>query len=273
MECDMVGLLGYVPSTIGNENSSNLYENVADHFVIDGEQSNKVMQLSDVTEVESEKMDLDYDIRTTTCDKITKKPVNQAIHCNRNGFRGSRVKVPTRKNTILAPGCKARIYVTFDKDIQEWILFKIELRYSHPCLVRKVVHYHEYRELTMHAKCVIEDNDEAEIRPNKIFLALANEAGSLDINMKFFYAVKLDEGCKFRSVVWVEARCRASYEYYGDVVSVDSIYSTNSYEVVKLKLSHKLGGYPGTESCIMTSMTLCGTLGLRSHLRITSLNL
>ncbi|XP_016168282.1 protein FAR1-RELATED SEQUENCE 2-like [Arachis ipaensis] len=26
-------------------------------------------------------------IRTTTCDKITKKPVNQAIHCNWDGFR------------------------------------------------------------------------------------------------------------------------------------------------------------------------------------------
>ncbi|XP_057740220.1 protein FAR1-RELATED SEQUENCE 5-like [Arachis stenosperma] len=281
----MVDLLGCVPSTVGNENSSNPYENVADHFVIDGEQSNKVMQLSDVTEVGSEEMSLDYDlsdhsclqedeiprveirfaqlqmahefyvtyvkkvefatkIRTTTCDKITKKPVNQAIHCNRNGFRGSRVKVPTRKNMILAPGCKARIYVTFDKDIQEWVLFKVELRYSHPCSVRKVVHFHEYRELTMHAKCVIEDNDEAEIRPNKIFLALANEAGGLsnlgfsekdlrnyiiarlrssnvnadvremmnyfmrmkDINLNFFYAVKLDEGCKFRSVVWVDAR-------------------------------------------------------------------
>ncbi|XP_029148264.1 protein FAR1-RELATED SEQUENCE 5-like [Arachis hypogaea] len=85
----------------------------------------------------------------------------------------------------------------------------------------------------MHAKCVIEDNDEAGIRPNKTFLALANEAGGpsnlgfsekdlrnyiaarlqtsdvnadvtemmnyfmrmKDINLNFFYAANLDEEC------------------------------------------------------------------------------
>ncbi|RYQ98147.1 hypothetical protein Ahy_B08g094219 [Arachis hypogaea] len=218
MECDMIDPLGCVLSTAGNENSSNLHENVADHFVVDGEQSNKAMQLSDVTEVGSEEMDLGYElpdhdclqedeiprveirfaqlqmahefyviyakkvgfatkIRTTTCDKITKKHVNQAIHYNRDGFCGSRVKAPTQKSTISAARCKARIYVKFEKDIQEWILFKVELRHSHPYSARKAVHYHEYRELTMHAKCVIEDNDEAVIRPNKTFLALTNEAG------------------------------------------------------------------------------------------------
>ncbi|RYR04706.1 hypothetical protein Ahy_B06g084483 [Arachis hypogaea] len=102
-------------------------------------------------------------IRTTTYDKITKAPLNQAIHCNRDGYRKSRVKAPTRKNTISAAGCK--------------VLFKVELTHSHPCSARKAVHYHEYRQLTMHVKCVIEDNDEAEIRPNKTFLALVNEAG------------------------------------------------------------------------------------------------
>ncbi|XP_020970359.1 protein FAR1-RELATED SEQUENCE 5-like [Arachis ipaensis] len=206
-------------------------------------------------------------IRTTTYDKITKIPVNQAIHCNRDGICGSRVKAPIRKNTIFAAGCKARIYVKFDKDMQDWILFKVDLRHSHPCSARKAVHYHEYRKLSMHAKCVIENNDEAGIRPNKTFLALANEAGGpsnlgfsekylrnyitarlrtsnvdadvremmsyfmrmKEINPNFFYAVKLDEDCKFRSAVWVDARCRASYEYYRDVVSFDSTYSTNRH--------------------------------------------
>ncbi|XP_057734734.1 protein FAR1-RELATED SEQUENCE 5-like [Arachis stenosperma] len=211
-------------------------------------------------------------IRTTTFDKITKAPINQAIHCNRDGIRESRVKAPTRKNTISAAGCKARIYVKFDKAVQDWVLYKVDLTHSHPCSPRKAVHYHEYRQLTMHAKCVIEDNDEAGIRPNKTFLALSNEAGGpsnlgfsekdvrnyitarlrnsnvnvdvremmsyfmrmKDINPNFFYAVKLDEECKFKSAVWVDARCRASYEYYGDVVSIDSTYRTNRYVVVNI---------------------------------------
>ncbi|RYR21069.1 hypothetical protein Ahy_B03g066311 [Arachis hypogaea] len=58
-------------------------------------------------------------IRTTTYDKITKAPLNQDIHCNSDGYRESRVKAPTRKNTISAAGCKARIYLKFDKDKQD----------------------------------------------------------------------------------------------------------------------------------------------------------
>ncbi|RYR75780.1 hypothetical protein Ahy_A01g000365 [Arachis hypogaea] len=221
----------------------------------------------DVTEVGSEEMDICYEIRMTTCDKITNLPINQAIHCNRDGFRVSRVKASTRKNRISAAGCKARIYVKFDKETQDWFFFKVELSHSHPCSARKAMHYHEYRKLTMHAKCVIEDNDEAGIRPNKTFLALANESGGpsnlgyskkdlrnyitarlrtsnvnidvremmnyfmrmKDINPNFFYAVNLDDECKFQSAVWVDARCRASYEYYGDVVSLDSTYNTNKH--------------------------------------------
>ncbi|RYR68006.1 hypothetical protein Ahy_A03g014482 [Arachis hypogaea] len=209
----------------------------------------------------------------TTFDKITKAPINQAIHCNRDGICESRVRAPTWKNTISAAGCKARIYVKFDKDVQDWVLLKVDLTHSQPCSPKKAVHYHGYRQLTMHAKCMIEDNDEAGIRPNKTFLALSNEAGGpsnlgfsekdlrnyitarlrnsnvnadvremmsyfrrmKDINPNFFYAVELDDECKFKSVVWVDARCRASYEYYGNVVSVDSTYRRNRYVVVKLE--------------------------------------
>ncbi|XP_020988662.2 protein FAR1-RELATED SEQUENCE 6-like [Arachis duranensis] len=303
MEVDIVEPLVCVASEV-SENLSNEQENLAANVAEHGHKSNK---LSDVMDVGSEEMEpgdelLDHGnlqedeiprvgmrfpqlqmahdfyvsyakkagfatkIRTTTFDKITKAPINQAIHCNRDGIRESRVKAPTRKNTISAAGCKARIYLKFDKDMQDWVLFKVNLTHSHSFSVRKAVH-HEYRQLTIHAKCVIKDNDEAVIRPNKTFLALANEGGGpsnlgylekdlgnyitarlrssnvnadvremmsyfrrmKDINPNFFYAVKLDDECKFKSAVWVDARCRASYEYYGDVVSVDSTYNRNRH--------------------------------------------
>ncbi|XP_020972878.1 protein FAR1-RELATED SEQUENCE 5-like [Arachis ipaensis] len=307
MEVDIVEPLECVASD-DSENLSYEQENFAGDVAGHAHEPSKAAQLSDVTDVGSNEMELGDElpdhgclqedeiprvgmrfaqlqmahdfyvtyakkagfatkIRTTTFDKITKAPINQAIHCNRDGIRESRVKAPTRKNTISAAGCKARIYVKFDKDMQDWVLLKIDLTHSHPCSPKKAVHYHEYRQLTMHAKCVIEDNDEAVIRPNNTFLALSNEAGGLsnlgfsekdlrnyitarlqtsnvnadvremmsyfrrmkDINPNFFYAVKLDDECKFKSAVWVDARCRASYEYYGDVVSVDSTYSTNRH--------------------------------------------
>ncbi|RYR51033.1 hypothetical protein Ahy_A06g026086 [Arachis hypogaea] len=194
MECNFIESLCRVLSSVGNDNSSNSHDNVPNHIVVEGEQSNKVMQLSDVTEVGSKQMDLGYEkdeiprvgmrfaqlqlaqefydscakkvgfatkIRMTTCDKMTNEPNNQAIYCNRDNFPGSRVKAPTQKNTISAVGCKARLYVKFDREKQDWVFLKVELRHSHPCSPKMA--------------CVIEDNDEAGIRPKKTFIALANE--------------------------------------------------------------------------------------------------
>ncbi|XP_057730051.1 protein FAR1-RELATED SEQUENCE 5-like [Arachis stenosperma] len=121
----------------------------------------------------------------------------------------------------------------------------------------------------MHAKCVIQNNDEPGIWPNKTYLALANEVGGSsnlgysendvrnyitsnlrcadgnadvrkmisyfmrmkDINPNFFYVVDVDEANQFKSALWVDARCRASYEYYGDVVSFDTMYSRNKHRL------------------------------------------
>ncbi|XP_016185656.1 protein FAR1-RELATED SEQUENCE 5-like [Arachis ipaensis] len=204
-------------------------------------------------------------IRATNFDRMTKQPINQSIHCNREGFWASRVKAPRRKNTMAGVGCRARIYTKFDRENHDWILLKVELNHSHPCSTKKAVHYHENRELTMHVKCIIKVNDEAGIRPNKTFLALANEVGGplnlgfsekdvrnyislrlrstnvntdvkemlnyfmrmKELNPNYFYVVNINEDNKFTSAVWVDARCRASYEYYGDVVSFVTTYSTN----------------------------------------------
>ncbi|RYR13103.1 hypothetical protein Ahy_B04g070268 isoform B [Arachis hypogaea] len=209
-------------------------------------------------------------VRNTNFDKTRKDakiPINQSLHCTREGYRESRVKAATRSNRITATRCKARMYVMLDREKECWVVSIVELKHSHPCSAEKVIHYHEYRELTMHAKCVITDNDEAGIRPNKTYLALANEVGGSsnlsfsekdvrnyiasnlrcsddnadfngmmnyfvrmkEINPNFFYAIDVDDANKFRSALWVDARCRASYEYYRDVVSFDTIYRRNRH--------------------------------------------
>nr|XP_029145771.1 protein FAR-RED IMPAIRED RESPONSE 1-like [Arachis hypogaea] len=157
------------------------------------------------------------------------------------------------------------MYVMLDREKNNRMVSKLELKHTHPCSAKQAVHYTEYRELIIHAKCVIKNNDEASIWPNKTYLALANEVGGSsnlgysekdvgnyitsnlccadknadmkemisyfmrmkDINPNFFYVVDVDEANKFKSVLWIDARCRASYEYYRDVVSFDIIYSTN----------------------------------------------
>ncbi|RYR40377.1 hypothetical protein Ahy_A09g046132 [Arachis hypogaea] len=138
-------------------------------------------------------------IRNTNFDKTRKElkiPVNQSIYCTREGYRESRVNAATRANKITATRCRARMYVVLDNENECWVMSRLELRHSHPCSAEKAVHYHEYRELTMHAKCVITDNDEAGIRPNKTYLALANEVGG-SANLGFSEKDELEDDAAY----------------------------------------------------------------------------
>ncbi|RYR04765.1 hypothetical protein Ahy_B06g084538 [Arachis hypogaea] len=118
--------------------------------------------------------------RNTNFDKTYKESkihINQSIHYTREGYREYRVKAATQANIITATRCRARMYFMLDREKESWIVSRLELRHSHPSSAKKAVHYHEYRELTMHAKCVITDNNEAGIRPNNTYLALTNAVG------------------------------------------------------------------------------------------------
>ncbi|XP_016195213.1 protein FAR1-RELATED SEQUENCE 5-like [Arachis ipaensis] len=180
--------------------------------------------------------------RNTNFDKIRKKsriPINQSIHCNREGYQESQVKAASRVKKITTARCRSRMYVMFDRQKDNWMVSKLELKHTHPCSAKQAVYYHEYRELNMHAKCVILDNDEVGIWTNKTYVALANEvSGSSNLgysekdvrnyttrNMR----LDVDAANKFRSALWVDAKCKASYEYYGDVVSFDTTYSRNKH--------------------------------------------
>ncbi|XP_025703892.1 protein FAR1-RELATED SEQUENCE 5-like [Arachis hypogaea] len=58
-----------------------------------------------------------------------------------------------------------------------------------------------------------------------------NKKSRIPINQSIHYSheVDVDEANKFKSALWVDARCRTSYEYYGDMVSFDTTYSRNKH--------------------------------------------
>ncbi|MED6199428.1 hypothetical protein PIB30_075859 [Stylosanthes scabra] len=43
-----------------------------------------------------------------------KVPVNQVLHCNKVGYRTSRVKAPKRRKLVSSVKCRARCYVALD---------------------------------------------------------------------------------------------------------------------------------------------------------------
>ncbi|XP_074558136.1 protein FAR1-RELATED SEQUENCE 6-like [Curcuma longa] len=50
-------------------------------------------------------------------------------------------------------------------------------------------------------------------------------------NTNFFNVVDLDEEGHVRNVFWADARSRAAYQYYNDVVMLDTTYVTNKYDL------------------------------------------
>ncbi|XP_077213947.1 protein FAR1-RELATED SEQUENCE 4-like isoform X2 [Tasmannia lanceolata] len=52
-----------------------------------------------------------------------------------------------------------------------------------------------------------------------------------EIDAAFFYAMEVDEKQQLKSVFWADSKCRADYAHFGDVVSFDTTYVTNTYNM------------------------------------------
>lgn len=50
-------------------------------------------------------------------------------------------------------------------------------------------------------------------------------------NSNFLYVMDLDEKCRLRNVFWADARRNAIYETFGGVVTFDTTYLTNKYDM------------------------------------------
>ena len=52
-----------------------------------------------------------------------------------------------------------------------------------------------------------------------------------EVNSAFFYDFMVDEQGRLVRVFWADATCRKNYTIFGDVILVDSTYSTNQYNM------------------------------------------
>ena len=50
-------------------------------------------------------------------------------------------------------------------------------------------------------------------------------------NSNFYHALDLDDELRVRNVFWVDARSRAAYESFHDVIIFDTTYLTNMYDM------------------------------------------
>jgi zinc finger SWIM domain-containing protein 3 len=50
-------------------------------------------------------------------------------------------------------------------------------------------------------------------------------------NFRFYYVIYLDDECRLRNVFWANARSRSAYESFGDIITFDTTYLTNKYNM------------------------------------------
>ncbi|RYQ95111.1 hypothetical protein Ahy_B08g090141 [Arachis hypogaea] len=148
------------------------------------------------------------------------------ITCNRESKRKSRVSPIEKTNPRTNYNCPARISIRLNKE-GLWVISKVSLDHSQPCNPEMAKLLTHNREISMHMCRVIERNDEAGVRPSKTYQVLA------------------------------DTRSRATYEYFGDVVSFDTTYKTNRYDM-------PFGSFVGLNLCVQNLIKIASQQPLQA---------
>ncbi|KAK7262593.1 hypothetical protein RJT34_30168 [Clitoria ternatea] len=187
------------------------------------------------------------------------------LACSREGNRapGTLRALPTIKNN-----CEARITVSLKED-GLWYIMKAILDHSHELNPTKGMMFKVKKNSNMHVERTIEINHEAKVEMKNTIQSLVCDVGQYENlsfveqdvrnhvkkerrtigkegdgkalmsyflrmqeqNRNFFYDVDLDDVFRVKNVFWVDARSRATYDSFGDVVTFDTTYLTNKYNL------------------------------------------
>ncbi|RYQ94699.1 hypothetical protein Ahy_B08g089637 isoform A [Arachis hypogaea] len=121
------------------------------------------------------------------------------------------------------------------------------LNHSHSCYPDRAEMLKQHRELSMFVRRTNENNKEAEIRPSKTYQSfVASVSGQRELSFikkdvrnyitrkknKKNFELNLEVDHSIKNAFLAYARSKAAYEYFGDVFSFDTTYSTNRYNLV-----------------------------------------
>ncbi|CAH9089712.1 unnamed protein product [Cuscuta epithymum] len=206
--------------------------------------------------------------RSTTKDKRGREIVSVVLECSRAGHRGSQSKNQLKPQPSMQIGCGARLraHVIYSG---LWQISKVFLQHSHPMSPTKARLFRCHRRMTHGMARKLAINEVAGIRLNKSFTAAVVEAGGYDqlpfiekdcrnyidkvrqlrlgsgdaiaiqgffAKMQdqcpgFFFVIDLDEESRLRNVFWADNRSRYAYKEFGDVITFDTTYLTNRYDM------------------------------------------
>ncbi|XP_042942940.1 protein FAR1-RELATED SEQUENCE 5-like [Carya illinoinensis] len=195
------------------------------------------------------------------------RPVYVTIGCYRGGKYQPKGSNTSKPRPTTKTDCKAKVNATLNKN-DKWVFTTIENMHNHITVSPKktrLLRSHKY--LDEYSQRMLELNDRVGIRMNKNYYSLVVDARGFenlqfqekdcrnfinksrylrmskgggealnqyfkrmrDQNDGFISNMDVDDDGRVQNVFWADARSRAAYEYFGDVVTFDTMYLTNRY--------------------------------------------
>uniref|UniRef100_A0A2N9FDM7 SWIM-type domain-containing protein n=1 Tax=Fagus sylvatica TaxID=28930 RepID=A0A2N9FDM7_FAGSY len=191
------------------------------------------------------------------------------LKCNREGRYSSSVDDPSKKRSTIKNACEAGIKASMDITDKKWRILSFIEDHNHDLSPSKSRHFAAFRHISTDTKRRLLINDNAGVRINSSIKASVVEAGGYENvtynqrdvrnflekerrlkckegdgqalhdyfvrmqakNSNFYHALDLDDELRVRNVFWVDARSRAAYESFNDVITFDTTYLTNKYDM------------------------------------------
>ncbi|XP_042961356.1 protein FAR1-RELATED SEQUENCE 5-like [Carya illinoinensis] len=190
------------------------------------------------------------------------------LACVRQGTYVSKASNILKPRPMEHNGCKAKINAILGSE-GKFRLTHVVLEHSHVLSPGKARYIRCHKRLDESSKRKLEYNDMAGIQLSKNYNSCVAEAGGYENltfgerdarnyirevrllrlglggaealqnyftrmqaqNDGFYYIIDVDDETRLRNVFWADARSRAAYESFGDVITFDTTYLTNSYKM------------------------------------------
>ncbi|XP_014524450.1 protein FAR-RED IMPAIRED RESPONSE 1-like [Vigna radiata var. radiata] len=167
----------------------------------------------------------------------------------------------------LANDCAARMIVS--KRDEKWYISAFDDVHTHDLSPTKSRLFRGNKRMNLNVKRTLDLNAEAGVRINKSFRSLVCATGGYEnmefveqdnrnyvakqrralskdgdakallnhfssmreLNKDFFFNINVDDDNRILNVFWADARSRVACEYFGDIISFDTTYLTNKYDM------------------------------------------
>ena len=175
----------------------------------------------------------------------------------------------SKKRSTIKNSCEAGIKALMDSTDRKWRILGFIENHNHDFSPNKSRHFATFRCISTNIRRRLLINDNASVRVNSSIKSSIVEAGSYenvtynekdihnfldkerrlkcregdgqdlhdyfvrmqDKNSNFYHALDLDDELRVRNVFWVDARSRAAYKSFHDVITFDTTYLTNKYDM------------------------------------------